>query len=98
MSLAQQHRIDNVDGLRVVSERVPSTEAVSIGVWIPVGSRDEGDTERGYAHFVEHLLFKGNARYGAEDISRFFDRIGSDSNAATTKEYTVVHTRVLARH
>lgn len=94
----QQYELSTVDGIRIVSERVPSARSVSIAVWIGVGSRHEHDDERGYAHFVEHLLFKGNERVDATTISRFFDGIGSDANAATTKEYTVVHTRVLPRH
>lgn len=93
-----EHHVSEVDGVRVVTEQVPSVRSVSIGVWVGVGSRDEAIEHSGYAHFLEHLLFKGNARYGAESISNYFDGIGSDANAATTKEYTVVHTRVLDRH
>jgi predicted Zn-dependent peptidase len=92
------HRITEVDGLRVVTERVPGVRSVAVGAWMDTGSRHEVDGERGYAHFLEHLLFKGNAAIDAEEISRFFDRIGTDANAATTREYTVVHARVLDRH
>ena len=45
-------------GLRVVTERVPSVRSASVGVWVNVGSRDEGPTVAGAAHFLEHLLFK----------------------------------------
>ncbi len=91
------HRITEVDGLRVVTERVPGARSVSIGVWIGAGSRHEAPAAAGYAHFLEHLLFKGNERIDAEGISRWFDGIGTDANAATTREYTVVHARVLER-
>ena len=97
-SVPQHYEQSTVDGIRIVSERVPSARSVSVGVWIGVGSRHERDGERGWAHFVEHLLFKGNERIDATAISRFFDGIGSDANAATTKEYTVLHSRVLERH
>ncbi|MBC7644013.1 MAG: insulinase family protein [Thermoleophilia bacterium] len=97
-SVPQHYEESTVDGIRIVSERVPSARSVSVGVWIGVGSRHERDNERGWAHFVEHLLFKGNERIDATAISRFFDGIGSDANAATTKEYTVLHSRVLERH
>ncbi|MCW2923374.1 MAG: insulinase family protein [Thermoleophilia bacterium] len=86
------------DGLRVVTERVPGVRSAALGAWIGTGSRDENDGCRGYAHFLEHLLFKGNERIDAEGISRWFDGIGTDVNAATTREYTVVHARVLDRH
>ncbi len=97
-TLGAQHQIGEVAGIRVVTERVPAVASVSIGVWIGVGSRDESPEELGYAHFLEHLLFKGNERWSATDINRWFDGIGSDANAATTKEYTVVQSRVLERH
>lgn len=96
--LGQQHQIGEVAGIRVVTERVPAVSSVSIGAWIGVGSRDERDNQLGYAHFLEHLLFKGNDTWSATAINRWFDGIGSDANAATTKEYTVVHSRVLDRH
>jgi predicted Zn-dependent peptidase len=93
------HRITEVgDGLRVVTEHVPGVHSVAVGAWIGTGSRHERDGERGYAQFLEHLLFKGNERIDAEEISRYFDRIGTDANAATTREYTVVHARVRDRH
>ncbi|MCW2960242.1 MAG: insulinase family protein [Thermoleophilia bacterium] len=93
------HRITTLaDGLRVVTEHVPGVRSVAVGAWIGTGSRHENDQSRGYAHFLEHLLFKGNDRIDAEEISRYFDRIGTDVNAATTREYTVVHARVLDRH
>ncbi|MCW2956245.1 MAG: insulinase family protein [Thermoleophilia bacterium] len=93
------HRITTLaNGLRVVTEHVPGVRSVAVGAWIGTGSRHENDASRGYAHFLEHLLFKGNDRIDAEEISRYFDRIGTDVNAATTREYTVVHARVLDRH
>lgn len=93
------HRITELaDGLRVVTERVPGTRCVALGAWIGVGSRHEDEACSGYAHFLEHLLFKGNERIDAAGISRWFDGIGSDVNAATTRDYTVVHARVLERH
>ena len=93
------HRITDVgEGLRVVTEHVPGVRSVALGAWIGTGSRHENDSCRGYAHFLEHLLFKGNERIDAAGISRYFDGIGSDANAATTREYTAVHARVLDRH
>ena len=86
------------DGLRVVTEHVPGVRSVALGAWIGTGSRHESEATLGYAHFLEHLLFKGNERIDAEAISRHFDGIGTDANAATTREYTVVHARVLDRH
>ncbi|HBZ54506.1 MAG TPA: hypothetical protein DEO88_03795, partial [Syntrophobacteraceae bacterium] len=56
-SLYHKTTLDN--GVRVVTERLPQFYSVSMSVWINVGSRDEGDFEKGYTHFIEHMLFKG---------------------------------------
>lgn len=85
-------------GLRVVTERISGVHSAAISAWIGTGSRHEAESAHGYAHFLEHLLFKGSERIDAEGISRYFDGIGSDLDAATTREYTVLSTRVLERH
>jgi predicted Zn-dependent peptidase len=46
------------------------------------------------SHFIEHLLFKGSSRYSAQDIAELFDAMGGELNAATSRETTVVYTRV----
>jgi predicted Zn-dependent peptidase len=46
-------------GERVITERLEHVRSVAVGYWIGAGSRDEGPTEAGVSHFIEHLLFKG---------------------------------------
>lgn len=89
-------RLDS--GLTVAIDEMASTRSASIGVWVGVGSRDEPDACSGVSHFLEHLLFKGTERLTARDISRRVDRVGGDINAYTSKEHTVFHCRVPARH
>ncbi|MCW2656867.1 MAG: hypothetical protein JWR06_1060, partial [Jatrophihabitans sp.] len=48
-------------GLRIVTEAMPGVRSASVGVWVPVGSRDESPSLAGTSHFLEHLLFKGTA-------------------------------------
>lgn len=81
-------------GERVISERVPGVRSVALGFWIGAGSRDEPDARAGVSHFIEHLLFKGSARYGAREIAEIFDELGGELNAATSRETTVVYARV----
>jgi predicted Zn-dependent peptidase len=81
-------------GERVISERVPGVRSVSLGFWIDAGSRDEPDSRAGVSHFIEHLLFKGSARYTAQEIAELFDELGGELNAATSRETTVVYARV----
>ena len=79
---------------RVISERVPGARSVALGLWIATGSRDEPPSRAGVSHFIEHLLFKGSSRYGAQEIAELFDAMGGELNAATSRETTVLYTRV----
>jgi predicted Zn-dependent peptidase len=81
-------------GERIISERVPGTRSVALGLWIATGSRDEPRSRAGVSHFIEHLLFKGSSRYGAQEIAELFDAMGGELNAATSRETTVLYTRV----
>lgn len=82
-------------GLRVVTERVPSVRSASVGVWVGVGSRDEGTSVAGAAHFLEHLLFKSTPTRTAVDIAQSVDAIGGELNAFTAKEHTCYYAHVL---
>lgn len=83
-------------GLRVVSEKVPSSHSFTIGIFIGVGSRHESDHLHGASHFLEHVLFKGTPTRTAEQISAAIEEVGGDINAYTAKEHTCFHARVLS--
>ncbi|MFD2758563.1 M16 family metallopeptidase [Gulosibacter faecalis] len=83
-------------GVRLITEDVPGAASVSIGCYVPLGSRDERDREYGSSHFLEHLLFKGTPTRDARTIALEFERVGGDFNAATSREQTVYHARVRA--
>jgi predicted Zn-dependent peptidase len=82
-------------GLRVVTEHIPSVHSASVGVWVGVGSRDEGASVAGAAHFLEHLLFKSTATRSAVDIAQAVDAVGGELNAFTAKEHTCYYAHVL---
>ncbi len=84
------------NGIRLVTEVLPHSHAVSLGLWLEVGSRDEAADERGLTHFLEHMAFKGTARRSAYDIAREIDQLGGLGNAFTTRENTCFHIKVLA--
>lgn len=93
------YRLDVLaNGQQLVTERLDHVRSICLGFWIPAGSRNESDLNAGVTHFIEHLLFKGSQRYSAEEIAQAFDAIGGELNAATTKEYVVVHARFLDEH
>ena len=83
------------NGLRIISETMPSVRSVAVGCWIDTGTRDELPNERGVSHFLEHLLFKGSEKHSAREIAEIFDSIGAESNAFTSKETTCYWTRLL---
>jgi predicted Zn-dependent peptidase len=92
-------RVTELDsGIRVVTEVVPSVRSVALGLWVRTGSRDEDPGQAGVSHFLEHLLFKGTKRYSAIEIAEIFDGMGASINAATSKESTHLHARLLDTH
>jgi predicted Zn-dependent peptidase len=85
-------------GERVISERLEHVRSAAVGYWIGAGSRDERASEAGVTHFIEHLLFKGTARYSALEIAEIFDGLGGELNAATSREHTLVYARIPDHH
>jgi predicted Zn-dependent peptidase len=81
--------------LRVVTECLPAVRSASVGVWVGVGSRDEGASVAGAAHFLEHLLFKSTPTRNAVDIAQAMDAVGGELNAFTAKEHTCYYAHVL---
>ncbi|MEI7759264.1 MAG: pitrilysin family protein [Thermoleophilia bacterium] len=93
------HRLTTLPGgERVITERIEGVRSAAIGLWIGAGSRDEPFAKAGVSHFIEHLLFKGTERYDAVKIAELFDTMGGELNAATSRETTVVYTRVPDDH
>src|SRR5438874_2838152 len=95
----QKYVLSELDsGERVISEKVPSVRSVALGFWLGTGSRDEREERAGVSHFIEHLLSKGSRSYSAQEIAETFDSMGAELNAATSREHTVVYSRVPDAH
>src|SRR6201986_836962 len=77
---------------------MPSVRSASVGFWIGTGSRSEEDGQAGLSHLIEHLLFKGSAKYESLEIDQIFDGMGAELNAGTGKETTSVYARVIDQH
>src|SRR5215475_8510542 len=86
------------NGVRVLSEELPSLGSVTIGIWVENGSRYEQPEQAGISHYLEHLFFKGTERRTAAQIAEEFDAIGGVLNAFTGKEYTCYYGKTLAEH
>jgi predicted Zn-dependent peptidase len=86
------------NGIRVVSETLPKSRSVSIGVWVKVGSRHEPQEIGGISHFIEHLFFKGTEKRTAKDIAIEMDSLGGEMNAFTSQETTTYYAKVVDEH
>jgi predicted Zn-dependent peptidase len=92
MSVYQRHQLSN--GLRVLTAPLDHAQSVACYVMLAAGSRYENASNRGIAHFSEHMFFKGTERRpSARDLSIEVDKIGGEFNAFTSKEYTGYYIR-----
>lgn len=80
----QAFRLAN--GLRVLLVPEPSAASLTVEVAYSVGSRHEGYGEAGMAHLLEHLMFKGTARFPKPDEE--IDKRGGEWNAETEVDHT----------
>jgi len=85
--------LDN--GLTIVAELNPQAHSLAAGYFVRTGSRDETGDVAGVSHFLEHMAFKGNEKYSADDVNRIFDEIGAQYNASTSEEVTLYYAAVL---
>ena len=86
--------LDN--GLRIVTQDMPSLETVSLGIWNFIGGRDELKNVNGVAHFLEHMAFKGTLTRTAFQIAEEIENVGGDINAYTSNEITAYHVKLIA--
>lgn len=76
------------NGIRVIVQEHRASDAVALHLWIGVGGRDEAAGERGFSHFVEHMLFKGTETLGPGFVDREVEAVGGRTNAGTSWDYT----------
>jgi zinc protease len=76
------------NGLEVVIIPDRRAPVVTHMLWYKVGSADEDPGRSGYAHFVEHLLFKATENYPVGEFSRRVAEVGGRENAFTSYDYT----------
>lgn len=92
MSVYERTSLKN--GLRVLTAPLPHAQSVACYVMLAAGSRYEQESNRGIAHFAEHMFFKGTERRPtSRELSSIVDGIGGEFNAFTSKEYTAYYIR-----
>ena len=89
----QMTTLDN--GLRIVTDPVPSVETTALGVWVAAGTRHETAEVNGISHLLEHMAFKGTQRRTALQIAEEMDNVGGQLNAYTSRDHTAYYAKVL---
>ena len=81
------------NGLKVVGVEYDSPGIVAYYTVVRTGSRNEVEPGfSGYAHFFEHMMFRGTEAYPTGAYNEAIKRLGADSNAFTTDDWTTYHT------
>ena len=82
--------LDN--GLRVVMVPFDSPGIAAYYTIVRAGSRNEVEPGKsGFAHFFEHMMFRGTERYSGDAFNAVYRKLGSDPNAYTSDDVTVYH-------
>ena len=80
-------RLDN--GLTVVSIPLGNPNIIAYYTIVRSGSRNEVEPGKsGFAHFFEHMMFKGTKTVPRAAYDDFLTRLGAGTNGYTTDDYT----------
>ncbi len=84
------HQRTLANGLRVIVIPMPTEGLAAYRTVVRTGARDEYEKgATGFAHFFEHMMFRGTERFPAEKYGEIVTRMGADSNAYTSTDMTV---------
>src|SRR5262245_43756365 len=85
------------NGLTVIVVPMPSDGLAAYWTVVRTGSRDEYEAGRtGFAHFFEHMMFRGTEQFPSDVYNRIITTIGADANAYTTDDHTAYHLAMAA--
>lgn len=85
------------NGLGVISVPFDSPGIIAYYTVVRTGSRNEVEPGlSGFAHFFEHMMFRGTDRYPQERYNDVLKALGADSNAFTTDDWTCYHLTIPA--
>ncbi|SIN89903.1 zinc protease [Singulisphaera sp. GP187] len=88
-------RTDLENGLSVLSVPFDSPGIIAYYTVVRTGSRNEVEPGlSGFAHFFEHMMFRGTEKYPQDEYQRVVKALGADANAFTTDDWTCYHMTV----
>ncbi len=85
------------NGLTVLIYKNPAAPVVAVNTYVKAGYFDETDDVVGIAHVLEHMYFKGTARYGVGEIAKATKAAGGYLNAHTIYDHTSYYAVLPAR-
>ncbi|HEU4921929.1 MAG TPA: insulinase family protein, partial [Burkholderiales bacterium] len=74
------------NGLKLLTLPDPGADTITVHITYLVGSRHESYGEKGMAHLLEHMLFKGSKKH--PDIKQEFTARGARWNGTTSNDRT----------
>lgn len=83
------HKYQLKNGLTILVCPMHAAPKVSTQLWYRVGSKDERSGEKGLAHFLEHMLFKGTDRMTESDVNVITHKLSGYCNAFTSYDTTM---------
>ncbi len=87
---SEKYVLDN--GLTAYIIPTPAEGIVSYYTVVRTGSRDEFEQgHSGFAHFFEHMMFRGTKKYPGHVYDSITVVMGANANAYTTDDYTCFH-------
>lgn len=97
---AQDYVLEELEnGLRVMVVKTNYPDVVSLQIPVSVGSRNEVEAGKtGFAHFFEHMMFKGSEKYPQDVYSDILKNSGVDNRAYTTNDFTNYHLNFSKQH
>ncbi len=90
-NLFQVHEHTLANGLRVRLVENHAVPTISYYTFFRVGSRNERPGITGIAHYFEHMMFNGAAKYGPKEFDRVLESAGGSSNAYTSNDVTAYY-------
>jgi len=86
------------NGMKVIVRPDSRAPVVLSQVWYRIGSVDETNGITGISHVLEHMMFKGTKKVPGGEFSRRVAAAGGKENAFTSRDHTVYHQQLAARH
>jgi zinc protease len=86
------------NGMKVIVRPDRRAPVLISQVWYRIGSVDETNGITGISHVLEHMMFKGTRKVPSGEFSRRVAAAGGKENAFTSRDHTVYHQQLAARH